>query len=75
MQYAFDAIKPGTIFDSVILDIDRIPFSAKCTDCETKFSMKDEFLLMCPSCGSRSAQIISGKELYIESIEAEEEGD
>lgn len=73
MQFAFDTVKSGTIFDSALLDIDRIPFCARCADCGFEFGMEDDFIFMCPSCGSRNADIISGKELYIQSIEAEEE--
>jgi hydrogenase nickel incorporation protein HypA/HybF len=74
LEFAFNSVKSGTIFDCAFLDIKKVPFQAKCSDCGFEFGMEGDFIFVCPGCGSRNAAIISGKELYIESIEAEEDG-
>ena len=72
LKFAFDVAKVGTIFDKAVLDLDIIPFLARCKDCRKEFSMEEDFLFMCPFCSSQNVDVVSGKELFVDSIEIEE---
>jgi hydrogenase nickel incorporation protein HypA/HybF len=47
-----------------------VPVTARCRDCDKPFELK-EFDWACPVCGGNSMEIISGEELFVESIEVE----
>ena len=44
----------------------------KCEDCQHEFTI-DEPIFMCPKCDSFNTELISGKELYIETMEGMKE--
>ncbi|MFW6134157.1 MAG: hydrogenase maturation nickel metallochaperone HypA [Elusimicrobiota bacterium] len=69
MSFAFTAIKNETPFKNSKLDIVTVPFKASCKSCGSTFGMKERFIFICPECNSRDLDILSGKELYIESVE------
>ncbi|MFC2061348.1 hydrogenase maturation nickel metallochaperone HypA [Elusimicrobiota bacterium] len=73
MQFAFEFAKEGTILENAALNIDQVAFKLRCRNCNKIFKMKDEFIYKCPHCDSTDAEVVSGKELFIESIEIEEE--
>lgn len=62
----------GTILEKAELEIVSIPISVKCQDCKTVFDSADSLSgLNCSVCKGMNLDIISGKEVYVESIEGE----
>ncbi|MDP8204730.1 MAG: hydrogenase maturation nickel metallochaperone HypA [Candidatus Tenebribacter mawsonii] len=59
-------------FDNAILLMTEKEVSVKCEDCKHEFTI-DEPIFMCPKCDSFNTELISGKELYIETIEGMKE--
>ncbi|MFH1415193.1 MAG: hydrogenase maturation nickel metallochaperone HypA [Elusimicrobiota bacterium] len=72
LKFAFETVKEGTVLEKSEMKLDVIPFRARCENCSAEFGMEDEFVFICPCCASRRAKILSGRELFIESIQAEE---
>lgn len=73
LQMAFEALKPGELFSSSAeLEIEVRETKAHCNSCGNEFSVQDNYLFICPSCQGLKVEIISGRELYIESFEGEE---
>ena len=70
VQFYFDFISKETIAEGATLYFEMIPATAQCRTCGKRFELK-EFDWTCPYCQSNSMEIISGKELFIESIEVE----
>ena len=70
LRFCFELIAEGTIADGAALVIERVPVTCHCQDCSSEFSVED-LVFLCPSCGSRNVEVRSGKELSIESFEAE----
>ena len=67
----FPLVAEGTIAEGATLTFRRIPARVSCKDCGTESELPD-FRLRCPACTSRSVDLLSGREAYIESIEIEE---
>ena len=70
VQFYFDFISKGTIAERAALSFKMIPTTARCRGCGKLFELR-EFDWTCPYCQGDSLEIISGKELFVESIEVE----
>jgi len=73
LQHSFnDHIFPGTIAQGAELELIPEPVQAQCNNCGRNIDAQGhEFSRGCPFCGSSYIEIITGKEVYIESIEGE----
>lgn len=67
MQFAFEVTTVGTTLQGAELVIDEQPGVGHCRDCGSDISLPD-LILLCP-CGSADVEVISGRDLAIESIE------
>ena len=70
VQFYFDFLSKGTIAERAALSFTMIPTRARCRSCGKLFELK-QFDWTCPYCQGNSLEIISGKELFVESIEVE----
>lgn len=70
LKFCFQVISKGTEFENVKLDIEIVPFKIKCKKC-LKEEEISEFFFLCPFCESENIEVISGRELFIDSIEGE----
>jgi len=70
VQFYFDFLGQGTIAEGAALSFKMVPVTARCQGCDKLFEIK-EFDWACPYCQSNNMEIISGKELFVESIEVE----
>jgi len=71
LEFAFGVISKGTFVENARLDFVRKPLVGKCLECEKEFAVRD-FLFRCPECQSPGVEIVSGRELLLESIECEQ---
>ena len=71
IQFYFDFMTKGTIAEGAKLNFTRIPARMKCRACGEEFSnAPDEWI--CPKCSQWQAEVIAGKEFYIDSIEVDD---
>ena len=70
LEFCFDSLSKGTKAQGAKLVLKHIPLVARCLDCgnETKI---ERYNFTCPNCKSLRMEIISGRELRVESLEAE----
>jgi hydrogenase nickel incorporation protein HypA/HybF len=59
-----------TIAKGAEVDIEIIPVKLKCKDCNNEFDLKNS-LFSCNRCSSSDLDIITGKEMFVKSIEGE----
>jgi hydrogenase nickel incorporation protein HypA/HybF len=52
------------------LDIERVQVTCRCQDCGSNFTVQ-ELVFNCPSCQGVRVEMLSGRELSVESFEAE----
>jgi hydrogenase nickel incorporation protein HypA/HybF len=70
LQSAFDLYKKDTIAAESALEIDVIPVKIRCRKCAVEIE-KDDFVFVCPACGSTDLEIIAGTDLFLEKIDLE----
>lgn len=70
LRFAFEAASKETIAEGAELVIERVAAAAKCGLCNISFKI-DHFNKLCPECKSFCENIISGYELYIDTIEGD----
>lgn len=70
MQEYFDIASRGTLVQGAQLKIEKVPIKIKCQNCNSE-NIIDNMKIRCPICQSTNIKIISGRELYIDSLEVE----
>jgi len=70
MKACFEMYVQATPVEGAELLIKRVPVKVSCRICGNEYETKIPFA-ECAVCGKKSFKIISGKELYIDSLEAE----
>ncbi len=68
--FAFRECVRETIAENSEIDIEIKQLKMKCRDCGNDFHV-EENRFVCDNCGSSDLEILSGKELFIKSIEGE----
>lgn len=71
LRFCFDVAVKDTPLEGAGLFIEELPVVARCQDCDTRWTI-DGPAFSCESCKSGNLDIISGRELDIESIEIAE---
>jgi hydrogenase nickel incorporation protein HypA/HybF len=71
LVFAFEALKPGTIFADASLVIEERQALCQCLSCRQEYKLDDYFQFICPACGSSDVQVQGGKELYIDYYEGD----
>ncbi len=69
-NYYFSFIRRNTIASEATLGFTHIPAILRCRLCKKRFISKN-LDFNCPDCKEQQVDIISGQELYLESIEVE----
>jgi hydrogenase nickel incorporation protein HypA/HybF len=67
----FEHLTQGTPLEGARIDIVEVTATARCADCAKVFSLDDVFLV-CPACGSRRCELVSGRELELIGLELED---
>lgn len=70
IKFYFDAISRETIASGAQIDIEKLPLKAKCSSCDVIYQVEN-LDFSCPLCSIVNSDVVSGKELCLESIEIE----
>ena len=68
LEFAFEVLKADTIAVDASLVIDTVPVVCRCAHCDREFEAHD-IIFACPTCGKRSADVRSGRETELSSME------
>jgi hydrogenase nickel incorporation protein HypA/HybF len=68
LQFAFEALTPGTAAEGAELLIDNVPARFWCQSCSCEFQADDLFA-ECPTCSRPSGEIRAGREMELASME------
>jgi hydrogenase nickel incorporation protein HypA/HybF len=67
---AFNMYKKDTIAHDAELEIEEVLLTIQCKRCSTIMT-KDDFVFICPHCGSQDLTTLTGTELLLEKMELE----
>jgi hydrogenase nickel incorporation protein HypA/HybF len=70
LQFAFEALAPGTLAEGAQLDIINVPAQFWCGNCAQEF-ISDDFFAECPNCHCTSGDLRAGREMELASMEIE----
>jgi hydrogenase nickel incorporation protein HypA/HybF len=68
LESAFEIFKKDTLASEASLEIVKVPLKIKCRNCQSE-TTSDKMAFLCPECGSHNIEILSGKELILETLE------
>lgn len=74
LDFALEVVSRDTVFEKAEFDIEYVPLKIRCKDCEAEMILEEPFLF-CRKCDSFNVEVITGKELYVDSFELEAEPD
>jgi hydrogenase nickel incorporation protein HypA/HybF len=69
LQFYFNMLSKDTPASGAVLSIKSVPLRVKCRECGNSFEFEEGS--ECGKCHSSSLEIISGNELFVDSIEVE----
>lgn len=72
LRFCFEVASKETALEGAELVIVEIPVLARCKDCQAEWTITEP-AFSCPTCESGALDMLSGRELDIESIEIAEE--
>jgi len=72
LRFCFDIVSKDTALCDATLHIEEIPIVIRCSDCNDEWAI-DEPIFTCRTCHDGSVNIVSGRELDIQSIEIVDE--
>ncbi len=67
----FDHLSRGTPLEGARIEIGHVAATGRCVDCGTVFTLDDIFLV-CPTCGCRRCELVTGRELELIGLELED---
>jgi hydrogenase nickel incorporation protein HypA/HybF len=70
VQFYLDILTKDTIAEGALVSFNLVPSRGKCGNCGRIFELP-EFDWTCPECQGKIIDVISGKELFVESIEVD----
>jgi hydrogenase nickel incorporation protein HypA/HybF len=70
LSFCFGIVSKDTIASGAYLNIEEVPVTAHCENCNSDFSV-EEYQYICPKCSSTKIQLTGGTELRIKDIEIE----
>ena len=70
LRFSFELVTRGTLLEGAVLGVEVVPARFSCGDCGHGWRA-DVPAFRCPECGGGAAEVVSGEELEVESIEIE----
>jgi hydrogenase nickel incorporation protein HypA/HybF len=71
LEFAFEQVAKNTIAEKAALLVEILPATMRCLECKGDFKLAGG-LFECPACSSREVELVSGQELFIDSIDVED---
>jgi hydrogenase nickel incorporation protein HypA/HybF len=71
LYFCFDAAARGTMCEGAVLEIDEVPLTVMCPRCATPKTPRTHHIFRCPTCGSPTPRVVTGREMQLVALELE----
>jgi hydrogenase nickel incorporation protein HypA/HybF len=71
LEFAFQLVSEGTVAEGAVLEMEVVPAAGECRSCKA-WTPLPGFPLVCASCGGFDVEVTEGEELFVDSLELEE---
>jgi hydrogenase nickel incorporation protein HypA/HybF len=71
LYFCFDAASRGTMCEGAALEIDEVPLTVMCPRCAVPKTPRTRHIFRCPTCGSPTPRVVTGREMQLVSLELE----
>jgi hydrogenase nickel incorporation protein HypA/HybF len=68
LEFSFDVVIQGTPLEGAKLIIEDVPVKVFCPACQEAHVLPEPFLMRCPACGTRTSQVLEGREMELFSL-------
>ncbi|MBU0982864.1 MAG: hydrogenase maturation nickel metallochaperone HypA [candidate division Zixibacteria bacterium] len=72
LKFGFEVAVRGTELAGARLEITEVPLTAECPGCTQSFRV-EKYLFVCPICGNRDINVLTGKELRVTFLEIDDD--
>ena len=69
--FSFELAAEGTACAGAELEIDDVPLTVHCPQCERTQTLHDTWNLSCPECGTPTPAVLTGRELELAAVEVD----
>lgn len=73
LSFAYETLTAGTPLAGSMLEIRRVPVTARCEGCGWEGTLAERFFI-CPKCEGLRLTQLTGNELHLEALEVERDG-
>lgn len=69
LRFSFQLAAEGTLCEGAVLEIEYVPITVHCANCDAPRTLADSCTFVCPVCGAATPKVLSGRELDLVSLE------
>jgi hydrogenase nickel incorporation protein HypA/HybF len=69
LSYCWTLVSDETDLAGSELEVDSVPVTLSCLDCDATTTLTDEFMLLCAGCGGVRVRVTTGEEFMLTSLE------
>jgi len=70
LTFAYETLVAGTSLAGSKLEIRHVPVTARCEKCGWEGALRENYFI-CPKCGGHDLDLLTGRELHLESLEVD----
>jgi hydrogenase nickel incorporation protein HypA/HybF len=72
LLFSFELASEGTVCEGAVLEVESVEVTVMCPQCNLPRTLHESYWRMvCPECGTSTAEVLGGRELELVSIEVE----
>lgn len=73
LEFSFDVVVQGTSLEGAKLIIEDVPVTIFCPNCQEERILPEPIPMRCPTCGTKTGQVLAGREMELYALEGGEE--
>lgn len=75
VRFYWESLTRDTVAEGAELEVEHVPLKVRCYNCQSEYSAVDQFSMFCTSCNAFGGEVLSGKELLVDTIDIDKNGE